>query len=96
MYVINSVDNTKLPYLDYNPDSNPNPRSSLDALREKQEGLPREHLPADSRERREGDGEDLDWEASSSWQRTDRCGESTLLLYMPLRRKGYEWVSDPN
>ena len=60
MYVINSVDNTKLPYLDYNPDSNPNPRSSLDALREKQEGLPREHLPADSRERREGDGEDLD------------------------------------
>ena len=40
MYVINSVDNTKLPYLDYNPDSNPNPRSTLDALREKQEGLP--------------------------------------------------------
>ena len=32
--------------------------------------------------------------ASSLWQGTDRCGGNILLPYMPLRRKGHEWVSE--
>ena len=56
---------------------------TMDARRETQEGLPQDHVVTDSRERNQGDGEDLGWHQAYGKGSADVEEAPSLLPYMP-------------